>query len=117
MSNPANLKKLRCKTETEAIGKSDFDFFPKEIAEKFWASNQKVLQGQPIINQESFFLNDKSEKRWQLTSKLPLRDQNGKITGLVGISRDITDRKQVEETLLHKLNESRASEKGNGYGK
>ena len=35
MANPADLKNLRCKTEAEAIGKSDFDLFPKEIDEKF----------------------------------------------------------------------------------
>ena len=105
MANPADLKKLRCKTETEAIGKSDFDFFPKDVAEKFWAADQKVLQGQPIIDQESYFLNDKGEKRWQLTSKLPLRDQNGIITGLVGISRDITDQKQAEEALRQSRDE------------
>jgi PAS domain S-box-containing protein len=105
MANPADLKKLHCKTETEAIGKSDFDFFPKDVAEKFWASDQKVLQGQPIINQEGFFLNDKSEKRWQLTSKLPLRDENGKITGLVGISRDITEQKRTEEALRQSRDE------------
>jgi PAS domain-containing protein len=61
MANPADLKKTHCKTEAEAVGKSDFDFFPKEVAEKFWASDQKVLQGQPIIEQEGYFLNDKSE--------------------------------------------------------
>jgi PAS domain S-box-containing protein len=105
MANPADLKKLRCKTETEAIGKSDFDFYPKDVAEKFWATDQKVLQGQPIINQEGYFLNDNGEKRWQLTSKLPLRDQNGKITGLVGISRDITDQKQTEEAVRQSRDE------------
>jgi PAS domain S-box-containing protein len=105
MANPADLKNLRCKTEAEAIGKSDFDLFPPDIAEKFWAADQKVIQGQPVIDQEEYFLNDEGEKRWLLTSKLPLRDQNGKITGLVGISRDLTDRKQAEETLRQSRDE------------
>jgi PAS domain S-box-containing protein len=105
MANPADLKNLRCKTEADAIGKSDFDLFPPDIAEKFWAADQKVIQGQPVIDQEEYFLNDEGEKRWLLTSKLPLRDQNGKITGLVGISRDITDRKQAEEDLRRAYDE------------
>jgi len=78
MANPADLKNLRCKTEAEAIGKSDFDFFPKDIAEQFWADDQKVINGEPVINREEYFLNDEGEKRWLLTSKLPLRDQKRK---------------------------------------
>jgi len=44
-------------------------------------------------------LNDTGEKNWLLTSKLPLRDQGGKIVGLVGIGRDITERKLAEDAL------------------
>jgi len=104
MANPADLKNLRCQTEAEAIGKSDFDLFPKEIAEQFWADDQKVIQGQPVINREEFFLDEQGRKRWLLTSKLPLRDQDGKIVGLVGIGRDITARKEAEDRLeqVHK---------------
>ncbi len=97
--NPADLKNLHCKTEAEAINKTDFDFFPKDMAEKFWADDQKVIQGQPVIDREEYVLNDAGEKRWLLTSKLPLRDQNGKIVGLVGIGRDITERKHAEDAL------------------
>ncbi len=99
LANPADLRNLHCKTEAEAIGKSDFDLFPKEIAEKFWADDQRVIQGQPVVNREEFFLNDEGEKQWLLTSKLPLRDQSGKIVGLVGVGRDITHRKHMEQAL------------------
>jgi PAS domain S-box-containing protein len=99
MANPADLKNLKCNTEAEAIGKTDFDLFTKDIAEKFWADDQRVMQGEPVMNREEFFLSDEGEKQWLLTSKLPLRDPSGKIIGLVGIGRDITGRKQTEETL------------------
>ena len=99
MANAADLKNLRCKTEAEAVGKTDFDLFPPAVAEKFWADDQKVIQGQAVINREEYFVNDEGEKRWLLTSKLPLRDENGKITGLVGIGSDITERKLAEEAL------------------
>ena len=101
MANPGDLKNLKCKTEAEVIGKTDFDFFPKDIAEKLWADDQKVLQGQPVINQEEQVLDENGKKRWLLTSKLPLRDPNGKITGLVGIGREITEHKQAEESLAN----------------
>ena len=99
LANPADLKNLRCKTEAEAIGKTDFDLFPKEIAEKFYADDMKVIQGQPVINREEYFLNEEGKKQWLLTSKLPLRDQNEQIIGLVGIGRDITEQKQATEAL------------------
>jgi len=99
LANPADYKNYHCQTEAEAIGKTDFDLFPKDIAEKFWADDQKVIQGQPVINREEYFLSDEGEKRWLMTSKLPLRDQSGKVVGLVGIGRDITERKQADETL------------------
>jgi PAS domain S-box-containing protein len=99
LANPADLKNLRCKTEAEAIGKSDFDLFPKEIAEQFWAADQKVIHGEPVINQEEHLFDEEGRKHWLLTSKLPLRDQTGKIVGLVGIGRDITERKHAEDAL------------------
>ncbi len=89
------------KTEAEAIGKNDFDFFPKVIADKFWADDQKVIQGKPVINREEYYFDEESRKRWLLTSKLPMRDQTGAITGLVGIGRDITQQKLAEEKLAH----------------
>jgi PAS domain S-box-containing protein len=101
MANPADLKNLKCKTEAEAIGKNDFDLFPKEEAERFWADDQRVLQGQPVLRREESFVDEKGQKHWLLTSKLPLCDQNGKIVGLVGIGRDITKNKLAEEALAH----------------
>jgi PAS domain S-box-containing protein len=104
MANPADLKTLRCKTEAEAIGKTDFDLFPKDIAEKFWADDRQVLQGHPVINREEYFFNGEGRKHWLLTSKLPLRDQYGTIVGLIGIGRDITAIKEADAKLeqVHK---------------
>jgi PAS domain S-box-containing protein len=99
LANPADLKNLRCQTEAEAIGKSDFDLFPKDLAEKFMADDLKVIGGQPVINREEYFLDDQGAKRWLLTSKLPLRNPEGRIVGLIGIGRDITLQKQVEDAL------------------
>ena len=99
MANPADLKNLRCKTEAEAIGKSDADFFPPEVAKKFYDDDQKVMHGEPVINREEYFFDEAGRKCWLLTSKLPLRDQHGTIVGLIGIGRDITERKLAEDKL------------------
>lgn len=101
LANPPDLENLHCKTESDAIGKNDFDFFPRETAEKFWAVDQKVLQGEPALNREEYFLDEKGEKKWLLTSKLPLRDESGKIIGLVGIGRNITKQKLAEVSLAY----------------
>ena len=99
LANPADLKNYNLKTEAEALGKTDFDLFPKEIAEKFHADDQKVIGGEPVINREEYFLDEEGKKQWLLTSKLPLRDQKEQIIGLVGIGRDITAQKQATEAL------------------
>ncbi len=101
MANPADLKNLRCETEADAIGKSDYDFFPPEVAKKFHEDDQKVIHGEPVINREEHFFDAAGRKRWLLTSKLPLRSKSGKIIGLVGIGRDITEHKLAEDKLAY----------------
>jgi len=101
MANAADLKNLGCKSEAEAIGKTDFDLFPKEIAAKFFADDQSVLKdGKPVINREEKAVLQDGETRWLLTSKIPWRDASGKINGLVGIGRDITEKKNLEAEVL-----------------
>lgn len=95
LANAADVRNMGAKSEADVLGKDDFAFFPKEIAEKFFADDQAVIQtGKPVINREEYILDEHGKKRWLLTSKLPLRDRDGQIIGLVGIGRDITERKQ-----------------------
>ncbi len=101
LANLTDVKNLHFKTEAETLGKTDFDLFPRELAERLDAIDRKVLQGEPLINQEESFVDETGRRRWLLTSKLPLRDQDGKISGLVGINREITLRKQAEIKLAH----------------
>jgi PAS domain S-box-containing protein len=102
MANAADLKNLGCKTEAEAVGKTDFDVFPHDIATAFFVDDQLVLwKGQSIINREEKVVRSNGEVRWLLTTKVPWRDNNGKIIGLVGIGRDITDKKHLEAKFLH----------------
>ena len=98
LSNRADLRNLRCAAEAEALGKTDYDFFAKEEADRFFADDQTVMQrGEPVIDREESFVDAEGRRRWLLTTKLPLRDQAGTIIGLVGIGRDITALKEAEE--------------------
>ncbi|HTV60951.1 MAG TPA: PAS domain-containing protein [Verrucomicrobiae bacterium] len=105
MVNPSDLKNIGCRTEAEAIGKTDFDFFPREIAEQFFAAEMPVLKnGTPLINHEEMICLPNGERRWLLTSKIPWRDSSGKVIGLVGIGRDIHDQKVAEMNLQEERN-------------
>jgi|GEM_PF-302329 len=100
LANEAEVKLLGRKSEAEVLGRDDFDFFPKEIAEKCFADDQMVMKtGKPMLNKEEFILDQTGQKRWLLTSKIPLLGNNDQIIGLIGISRNITERKKAEETL------------------
>ncbi|MDN3687792.1 PAS domain-containing sensor histidine kinase [Cyclobacterium jeungdonense] len=91
---------LGAKTEGETLGKTVFDYFPKEIAEGMAAYDRKIIrEGKPEMNVEEFYFDHKGNRVWLLTNKVPLKDAKGNVVGLVGMSRDVTDRKKEEENL------------------
>jgi two-component system, NtrC family, sensor kinase len=85
----------------DMIGKTDFDFFPREMAERFFADEQQLISsGVPLIDHEEIaFDKVRGRERVILTSKVPLRDAAGNLTGIVGTGYDITDRKAAEERM------------------
>ncbi len=100
ISNNADWHASGGKTMGEVIGKSDFDTYLPDLAARYWANDKTVLdQGTSIINQEEPGLSDKGKPVWVLSTKISLKDAAGKIVGLVGVGRDITDQKKVEEAL------------------
>ncbi|HSP87880.1 MAG TPA: response regulator [Ignavibacteriaceae bacterium] len=104
LTNNTDLQNIGCKSETEILGKTDFELFPKEIAEKFVADDKSVIEdGLPIINRKEYQVNSDGEKRWMLTSKLPLKNHEGNIIGLIGIARDITELVNTNEILQVEL--------------
>ncbi len=98
--NLADARLLRAKTPDDVIGKTDFEFFPRELATSYYDDEQEVIRsGQPLLNREERTIDPDGKTRWLLTTKVPLRDDNGKVIGLAGINRDITERKRLEEEL------------------
>ncbi len=101
MDNSAHRRLLGVTTQEETMGKTDFDFFPQELAASYYADEQEIIRlGEALINREELTVNPDGEQRWLLTTKVPLRDHQGMITGIVGINRDITERKMAEEALV-----------------
>jgi PAS domain S-box-containing protein len=82
------------------VGKSDFDIWPKELADKYRTDDISVMtDDQPKIVEELIF--DKGEKRWFETFKTPVKDIKSEIIGTTGYARDITARKQAEDERIN----------------
>jgi two-component system, sensor histidine kinase and response regulator len=99
MSNIANAERLGT-TPEQIVGKWDFDFFPADTAEKLYADEQIIIRtGQPILRREDMGTSSDGAPIWMLITKAPLYDQKGNIVGIVGINRDITVNKQVQQQI------------------
>ena len=100
LDNIAHRRFLGVTTLAEVEGRTVFDFFPAELAARFDADDRQVMSsGEPLLNREEQATSKKGRVRWNATSKIPLRDAAGNITGIVGVSRDITAAKEAEEKL------------------
>ncbi len=107
INNKANVELIGALSEAETIGKTVLDYFEVSIAKQFMEADRTVLSsGQSVLNLEEKIISRSNEVRWVLTSKIPLVEHD-KVVGLVGISRDITERKKAED-LLKELNASLA---------
>jgi diguanylate cyclase (GGDEF)-like protein/PAS domain S-box-containing protein len=84
----------------ELRGKSDFDYYPTELAAGFYQDEQKVIQsGVPLVSQDEHIREGDGRVRWLLTTKVPFRDEAGKAIGIIGIGRNITALKETETEL------------------
>jgi PAS domain S-box-containing protein len=98
--NNATIKYLGGKNENEFINKTDYDIFPKELADVFYKQEQRVLStGKPIINEESIRLIEGREVALS-TTKCPIINPKGETIGLVCIIRDITPQKKAEQKII-----------------
>lgn len=99
VSNAASVRLVGLASESEALGKTVFDFFPPEIAQLYDADDRLVLTtGKPVIEREEPTEDSAGDRRWLMTTKLPFQDSRGN-RGLLGISQDITERKLAQERL------------------
>jgi PAS domain S-box-containing protein len=108
MVNEALAKRFGKDNYSQVLGLSDADFFPPEVAASYRAEEKKVLAGEPLIDHEGMVRFPDGREYMLMTSKVPFRDIQGRICGLVGIGRDITERKLAEEALARERNLLRA---------
>jgi PAS domain S-box-containing protein len=82
----------------EMIEKTDFDFLSEEQARKIFIDDQSIMQsGKPIINKEEKITHSNGSERWVSVTKIPWYNTEGDIIGTMGITRDITKWKKLEE--------------------
>ncbi len=85
-------------TPEKMVGKTDFDFFLRDIAEKRFEDDKKIMKtGKSIFNKVEKIKDNKGIERWVLTTKIPRYNSRGNIIGTMGISSDITKLKKSEE--------------------
>ncbi|TJY58850.1 PAS domain S-box protein [Sinimarinibacterium sp. CAU 1509] len=86
--------------EKDIVGKTDFDFVDAELARFFVRKDREAMQaGGPSVNEEWLTFADDGHRALMETIKTPLRDADGRVLGVLGVARDITARKHIEERL------------------
>jgi PAS domain S-box-containing protein len=98
-NNMAHAHSMGLKDPSEMSGKSDFDFFMKEVAQRQFDDEQEIIRTGLPVNKEERTVRSDGSVNWYSTTKMPLRNSMGKIIGTFGISRDITERKKTEHEL------------------
>ncbi len=100
LNNVTDMRSMGASSAAEVIGKTDFDMYPAELAEAYRRDDQQVIEkGIAIINREEVTNDVHGNPIWVTTTKIPLRDENGRITGLVGIGHDISQTKHLVDEL------------------
>ncbi|MFA9391706.1 MAG: PAS domain S-box protein [Prolixibacteraceae bacterium] len=100
LANLADVEVAGHQKEADITGKTDLEIYSEVDGTNGYNQDMQIIQtGLPILNDESYFFDIKGEKQWIQTTKVPLRNEKGEITGLIGIGKNITERKAAEKAL------------------
>jgi len=93
-ANPATATMMRVRGAADLIGKTDFDFYPPELATRFRADEVAMLEGGKAIRTDQMTVFPDDSEGWLNTLKAPFRDHTGRIVGIVTYNRDVTEQKR-----------------------
>ncbi len=100
ISNKVDYQFLGAGSEKEVLGKTDKEIFQQNNTTIGYEHDMQILKtGKPLINFEECFTQPNGKPMWLLTSKIPMRNEEGETVGILGIGKNITDRKKAEEKL------------------
>jgi two-component system, sensor histidine kinase and response regulator len=112
VANVSVARSLGVRNPEEVLRKTDFEFYPREIAEGYFLDEQEVMRTkQARLNREEVGRNEKGEKISVLTTKVPLLDQGGAVIGIAGVGRDITERRAAELEMQRARDAAEAASK------
>ena len=84
---------------SEAVGLTAFDTSPPDLAEAYWGLEREVMEsGRALIEREEACVSD-GRPGWMVSSRIPLWDEDGRVVGLVGVTRDVTEKKAAEAEI------------------
>ncbi len=96
----SNLKDEDKLSYSDLLGKTNWDVYPKELADDYFIEDKKVIEdGYTVINRETQGVDLEGNIIWESISKIPMRNKNGEIIGLVGFAHDITKIKKNESII------------------
>jgi len=100
LTNRADIKFLGFDNEDMVLGKSDNDLFSEEFASDSNAIEKQILaSGEHVLDREEKIHRDNGECIWIRTSKFPLKNANDEIVGILGIGRNVTEKKAVQQQI------------------
>lgn len=100
LDNAAHSHMMAQLEPEEMLGKTAYDIFDTGQASKYREQENAVMEtGQALLNLDQSYITDAGEEHFYLMNKIPLRDSSGHVIGMIGIGRDITERKLAEDAL------------------
>jgi PAS domain S-box-containing protein len=84
----------------DCVGKKDSDFYPEEMALKMDGEDRMIIEtGNPVIHKEGILTTLSGQQIWVQGTKIPFLDENGNVTGIIGVSHNISEYKKIENEL------------------
>jgi PAS domain S-box-containing protein len=100
VANSSLARSIGVPDHEQLLGKTDRDFYAKELADAYLQDDQNVMRTkQPLFAREEECINERGDNIFLLTTKVPLLDNHGEVTGIAGVGRDITARRKAEHAM------------------
>lgn len=110
ISNQAHIRSMGKQSADEVLGKTNIDIHSPRIASRYNNDEQSIIEtGQAVVNREEQRLDQDGRSLWMSTTKVPLRNKDGEVIGIVGITRDVTNFKLIEIDLIEARDKAQES--------